>query len=148
MRKEITVTCDLTGRDKGKRFYLKEMDSRSGARWAVRAFLSLGSSGVEIPDNVLDLGMGDLAALGFTALFKIKPQELEPLLDELVACARYVSDSNVKLALDAGEIVEEVATWFWLYKEVFDLHTGFFTRAARSGSDSTSQTAAPATPVA
>lgn len=133
MRKTETVTITAEGRDKGKRFALTEMPATQAEKWALRAFMALAKSGLEIPDDVQNMGMAGIAALGFQALAGISFQDAEPLLDEMMACVQCVPSAGVVRVLIEDDI-EEVATRFTLRRDVFELHTGFFSRAAPSTS--------------
>lgn len=133
MRKVQTVTIAAEGRDKGKAFLITEMPASQAEMWALRAFMALAKSGLEVPDEVQTMGMAGIAALGFQALAGITYQDARPLLEEMFDCVEHVPSPNVVRALIEDDI-EEVATRLQLRRDVFDLHTGFFSRAAPSTS--------------
>ena len=136
MRKTATVTIDAEGRDQGKVFFLTEMSAADAERWALRALFALMNTGVEIPDDIAESGMAGIASLGLSAITKLPYEAAEPLLADMWACVQFIPDPSkpqVKRFL-MDEDIEEVATRLKLRKEVFDLHTGFFTSAASSTS--------------
>lgn len=136
MRKEAKVLIARENRDKGKLFLIREMPTMKAEKWAIRTFLALASSGVEIPKEVSDAGMAGIASLGIKALGYIKFQEAEPLLDEMIACVSIIPDPNnhavVRNLVESD--IDEVTTLLQLRKEVFELHTGFSIPGAPSGS--------------
>lgn len=137
MRRTIEVKIEDEGRDKGKVFVLTEMPASQAERWAVRAFLALAHSGVELPDNIEGAGMAGIAVLGFTALSGVKFEEIEPLMNEMFACIKIKPDpSNGNIIRDLIEQdIEEVSTRLTLRQRVFELHTGFSLADVQSKSD-------------
>jgi hypothetical protein len=130
MRKTADITIQADGRDKTKTYRLTEMDAIKAEKWAIRCIMAMGKGGVTIPEE-LPRSMAGIALLGLGALLKMNYEDAEPLLDEMFACVQIVTSSGaVRPATFDGDI-EEVATRFQLRKEVFELHTGFFERAAR-----------------
>jgi hypothetical protein len=132
-RKTLTVTIDADGRDQDKAFLIKEMPAAQAEKWAARAFLALAKSGVQIPENLASAGLAGIAALGIKALGGMAFEDAEPLLDEMFQCISIIPDPSrpgVVRALIEDDI-EEVATRLRLRKEVFSLHTSFFSSAAR-----------------
>ncbi len=133
-RKETTWTA-TNGRDEGKTFFITEMPARQAHKWATRALFAAINGGATIPDDVAEMGMAGLAALGIKALSGMKPEQAEPLLDELLTCVQIIPDPtkpNVKRKLmeEAGD-VEEPITYFKLQKEVLALHLDFSTADAK-----------------
>lgn len=135
MRKTTVVVIDAEGRDRGKRFFLREASAAAAERWATRATLALARSGVNLPDNVEGAGWAGLAVLGFQALSRANFEDIQPLLDEMWQCVAYVPDARHPEitrpvmwgdpVTGEGSDVEEVATIFRLRMEVFSLHSGF-----------------------
>jgi hypothetical protein len=131
-------------RDGGKRFYIRELASRPAEKWAARAFLALTHSQVDLPARVgsdVRRARGSMAEIATLARLvgHLNFPELDPLLDELMACVRFVVDEGLASSTagaqgtrpihDAGDDnddVEEVATRWLLRQEVVDLHIGFF----------------------
>jgi hypothetical protein len=117
-------------RDNGKVFVLTEMDAYRGQDWALRALLALAASGVQLPENALTTGWQGLAAFGVRALLQAPYGLLRPLLDEMLAQAKYQHAPGQPLqtltADAAGNCpVEEIKTFVTLQAALFKLHTGF-----------------------
>lgn len=128
MARESKDWTATTRRDAGKTFRLTEMSAWAAEKWAIRAFMALGKSGVDIPEDVQALGMAGIATLGFKALAGADFGDAEPLLDEMMGCVQFVSSAgHVRNLQDAD--IEEVATLLALRAEVFKLHTDFFGNA-------------------
>ena len=137
MRKTSVVTIETEGRDQGKMFKLTEMSAVQAERWAMRAFFALMNTGVEIPPDIAELGMAGIASMGLQALGKLPYEAAEPLLDDMWSCVQTIPDPTKKnvARFVMDDDIEEVGTRIFLRKEIFDLHTGFFTAAASSTSD-------------
>ena len=119
-------------RDNGKVFVLAEMDAYSGQDWAMRALLALAASGVQLPDGALNSGMAGLAGFGVMALLQAPYGALKPLLDEMLAQAKYEHHDTKGKAMPPQPIVqgpncqiEEIKTFLTLHKALLQLHTGF-----------------------
>jgi hypothetical protein len=126
-RKEKIVAISLEGRDAGKRFLITEMPASQAERWAIRAFLALSHSGVDLPPDVLGMGMGALISQGLHSFVGLSWTEAEPLLEEVMTCVQALPDPNddrIRRGLVESD-TEEVETRFYLKMEVLDLHTGF-----------------------
>lgn len=135
-RKQLDIVISAEGRDKGKMFQITEMPSTKGEKWAIRALLALGRSGIDIPDDMMSQGMAGLAnavaTWGIASLMKCDFNDLEPLLDEMTACVKCVPDTTrpeVTRALVEDDI-EEVVTRLSLRKDILALHIDFFTAVA------------------
>lgn len=128
-RKEVEVRIpEVEGnRDSGKLFLLKEMPASQAEKWATRALLALGKSGLDIPEGA---GMAELAAIGVRYLFGASFRDIEPLMDEMFACIQIYPDptrqKNPMPRPLIEEDIEEVSTRLQLRAELFTLHTGFF----------------------
>lgn len=138
MRKDeiVTVPAWDGGRDGGKQFLIKEMSSMRAEKWAYRAVLVIESSGQSIPPNVKGLGMVGIAILGLNIFLqgRIDPVKLEPLMDEMMTCVKFIRDPSVRdtttgdpIATDlvSDDDIEDVKTRLWLRSEVLRVHTGF-----------------------
>ena len=156
MRKTKVVTIPTTGgRDAGKVFLLTEMDAARAERWATQAFFAMAANGVDIPPEIMNLGLGALAAVGVRAILTAKFEDALPLLDEMMTCVAVVPDPkkpDFTRPIDNDDI-EEVATRLMLRSEVFELHTGFSvaaflselgTKAAARGSNQSNMQTSPA----
>lgn len=125
--KLITIPQAEGNRDSGKTFLLTEMSAAQAEKWALRALGAIANSGLDIPPDVMQLGMGALVAVGFKGLLTMQFDEAEPLLDEMMGCVVIVpnpKEPNVVRPVD-DEDIEDVTTRLMLRSEVFDLHTGF-----------------------
>lgn len=147
MRKTAIITISAEGRDSGKVFVLKEMPATKAEKWAVRAFFALNRAGIEIPEDIVQMGLAGIAMIGFKMLGSVQFEDAEPLLDEIMGCVSIMPDPKrpdvVRPLVDRGtdgDDIEEVPTRFHLRMEVFTLHTGFTFADVRS-----KLTSAPAT---
>lgn len=131
-RKTASVTVTMEGRDKGKMFFLTELPASQGEKWAARAFLGLAQGGVEIPDDVRMLGLGGIATIAVSAFGSMPWHIAEPLLDEMMSCVQAMPDPSKPEILRKliDDDTEEIPTRLWLRKQIIDLHTDFFARAA------------------
>ncbi len=126
-RKTIQVTIQDEGRDFGKIFQITEMSATSGELWAMRAFMAMAKGGMDIPDNIRDLGIIGLFKMGIEGFAKAPFEVVSPLLDELMQCIRIIpsaSNPGVVRSLVEDDI-EEIITRLKLKKEAFLLHVDF-----------------------
>ncbi|BBT89459.1 hypothetical protein ACEV6G_08370 [Enterobacter ludwigii] len=131
-RKELYYTVEDKGRDNGKKFYIREMSATQAEWWAIRAILAMANNGINLPDNLSDMGMAGMAKVGLEMVAKIPPEDARPLLDELMKCVQAVpnpDDQSIKRPL-IDDDTEEVITRLKLRGEVFKLHVDFLTAAA------------------
>ena len=150
-RKEITVTIETEGRDQSKVFLIKELSAQKAEDWAARLLLALTRNGVQVPENVLDMGMAGIAAVGIRSIGGIPWDQAKPLLDEMMACVRIQpspSRPNIIRALidrgDDGDDIEEITTRITLREAWITLHTGFsiagfLSKSREAAEDSTRQ---------
>lgn len=128
-RREKHITIDADGRDKGKVFVLTEMPATAAEKWAIRAFLAMGQSGVEIPDDIASAGLMGIASMGVRAILGMPWQLVEPLLDEMWACVAFIPNPGQPGTVVTGHMldtqIEEFGTRLLLRQEVLDLHLGF-----------------------
>ncbi len=144
-RRTATVTVTAPGRDQGKTFELTEMSAAQAEDWALRAFLALARSGVEIPEDVEASGFAGIASLGLRAFGGMTHADAKPLMDEMfTSCVQHVPDARNPLVRRGlvDDDTEEVGTRLWLRGEVLKLHVDFSTvaallssRTAATGSD-------------
>lgn len=126
MRKIKDFVVSDEGRDKGKCFVITEMPVAKSEKWAIKALLALGRSGVEVPDDIFQAGMAGLIIVGISKLLHLNFSDAEPLLDEMLECVQRRPDpSHPDLLLPLGNEVEEVKTLVQLRAEVLALHTNF-----------------------
>ncbi len=115
-------------RDNGKKFLLTEMASRPAEKWADRAFLALAHSRADLPSG-RGRGMAWIEQVQRLA-GHIHFPELEPLMDEIMACVQRIEPGTeyVRPLIDLGtegDDIEEVSTRHFLRSEVIALHVGF-----------------------
>lgn len=126
MRKTLTITGTV-GRDAGKTYLLTEMSASRAEKLAARALLALTRAGVDIPDDLLELGFSALVALGLRQFGKLAYEDAEPLLDEMLGCVQFVPDVGKMMVTRPliEDDIEELATRLFLRSEVVALHVGF-----------------------
>lgn len=126
-RKIIKFTAE-SGRDKDKVFVITEMPASQAEKWAMRAFLAISKSGVEVPAGIeMETGFAGIAKLGLTFISKLPFDVAEPLMDEMMGCVKIqpnATNPSVVRELIEDDI-EEVATRIKIRLEVFKLHAGF-----------------------
>lgn len=136
--KSLTITRDMVvtqdSRDVGRTYVITEMSASSGEKWAARAWLAVARSGAEIPPEFLGSGWAGIAVLSLQALRFSRYEEIEPLMDELFKCVRFLPDrQHPDRVRDLFEDdIEEIETRVLIRKEVLDLHTGPFVEGVRS----------------
>lgn len=126
----LKVALGPANRDNGKVYVLTEMSAAAAERWGMRMFLALKGSGTEVSEASQRLGMVGVAFAGINAFLRapVDFADLEPLLDEMMACVKIVRDEHYPdLATDLAspDDVEDVQTRLWLRSEVLKLHTDF-----------------------
>jgi hypothetical protein len=133
-RKTATIVIDAKGRDQGKRFLLTEMPTSVGERWALRAFMAMVQSGVDLPEGIEFSGLVGLATIALKSLSAIPYTEAEPLLAEMMECVQIIPDPSRPMVYRPliEDDIEEIATRFKLRSEVIELHTGFSVAGALS----------------
>lgn len=133
-RQVINYTVDSDGRDKGKCFVITEMSASQAERWAMRALLALMRTNPELPEGSELTGMAGFVATGLKSLSGIRWEDAEPLMEEMMGCVKIMPNpakpSVVRPLID--EDIEEVTTRIELRKQVWSLHTGFFTKGNQS----------------
>lgn len=135
-RRSETITIATEGRDKGKVFEITELPAMQGEKWAMRAFLALAKSGIDLPEDFGSGGMAAIALVGFKALGNVAFADAESLMDEMFTCVDLLPDpSNPQVKRNGAKLlpedIEEVATLLFLRKRIFELHTNFSQLAAR-----------------
>jgi len=126
-----TVTVKLEDRGVEKTFFLTEMSAVDAENWALELFFLMAGAGVEVPDDVANRGLGEIAKMGLDALKGVDFYKAKPLLDRLMDCVQIIPDPNtpyVMRKLDETDI-DDVKTRLLLKKEVFKLHTDFLKAA-------------------
>ena len=130
MRREIDVTIEAEGRDKGKIFHIREMSAEAAEEWATRILLALTRSGIDVPAEMLKGGMAEVAAVKkfvtdtiFNGVGSLDYEEIKPLLQQMMDCVEIREKAAIR-SLTPDDI-EDVATRLLLRSEVFKLHTDF-----------------------
>jgi len=120
------------GKDAGKQFEITKMSADDAEWFAIRAFLALGSSGIEVSDDIQAAGAGGLLKMAVANFFKIKPDVLKPLLDEMMQTVKYIPDPATPMVKRpyATGIIEDVRTKFEIRKTILSFNTDFFDTAA------------------
>lgn len=142
MRKEIDITISDEGRDLGKVFHIREMPASQAEKWAMRALMAVGKSGIDIGEGFAAGGMKNVAILGVYALVRMNFGDAEPLLDELMDCVSIKPSPTIARKLIEDD-VEEVATRIKLKQAVLELHTGFSFGGSLSAQTSQMPTTSP-----
>lgn len=131
-RKTLDYEIKEDNRDAGKRFRLTEMSAMRVEDWATRAFSGMARTGVQIPMELQEMGLAGIASLGLRAFAAMDSAEMRPLMQEMMACAKIIpSNPKVQPREITEDDIEEISTLVTLRKEIFELHSGFFARAAK-----------------
>jgi len=130
MRKTVDITIDAEGRDKGKTYRLTELSAEEAEDWLFAFIMAAARSGVMLPPNIQDLGLAGIATLSLQALGGMQLNEARPLLTKMFSCVKFLSAKGIVRDIADGDI-EEVSTRLRLRKEIVELHTQFFSTAAR-----------------
>jgi hypothetical protein len=119
-------------RDHGKCFLLTEMASRPAEKWGVKFFTALGRAGVEVPPEIMRLGVIGVLFVGIKMLGSMRSEDADPLIDEMMTCVKVMPNQahpEIARALvdlgQEGDDIEEITTRLKLRNEVFVLHVGF-----------------------
>ena len=126
--KQLAVTITAEGDDKGKVFVITKMHAEPLEDWAMRLFLGLARSKVEIPKDIESAGLAGIVRFGFSgAMSQLHIDELRPLMAEMMACVQCIPDpANPAFARPlVPNDIEEVTTRLKLRAEWVQLHTGF-----------------------
>lgn len=131
--KTAVITISAKGRDHGKIFHITEKPAAVTEEFAMRVLFAALNAGAEVPDDVAQMGMAGLVQMGVKAFALIPYDKLQPLFAEMMECVMYQPDKTKPEILRAPTFdgdIEEVGTRLLLRKEIFKLHTDFFTAAA------------------
>ena len=126
-RKEVYVTIAGApgNRDNGKRFLIVELPAYDIEWFYLRAIMALGSSGIAVPQDLVDAGAIGLAILGYQVFTGASPAAIQPLKDEMMErCVHFAPDGDIRMGW-SPELVEEVSTLRALREKWLELHTGF-----------------------
>ena len=148
MRKSVEVRLGPEGgRDAGKVFVVTEMSATAAEKWGLRAFQALAKGNVDIPLDIADGGLPQIAAFGFRAIASASGDDVDWLMARLMDCVAYVPDparpevwrgSGVRESAPnaVGPLlesdIEEAKTRLRLKMEAFEVTLGFSMAAVRS----------------
>ena len=130
-RRIKTVKITDNNRDKDKQFKITEMPPLRGERWARRAVQAVLRANPDLGDALTaDSGtpMVELAKIGFKALGCMDDETADSLSSEMLECVEVLLPDgvNTRKLMHNGDDIEEITTLFELRKQIFILHTGFF----------------------
>lgn len=126
--REVTIQPNKDGsenRDAGKKFLLTEVDAITAEEWGLRALMTLGTSGVVVPQELANLGLIGAVIVGYQAFMGAKQEELLPLWREMLPKTVKSNPSPGVLLPYDPSLFEEVSTLLHLRQQVMELHTGF-----------------------
>lgn len=143
-RKVQSFTVEKANRDQGKTFIITEMSAEDAHEWAVKAIFGIMNAGVDMSDDLVQMGMGGIAMMGLKSLTKLPHSVARPLLDQMRECVQIKQELAIGGArkLMPGDF-EEAITIFELEKIAITMHIEPFI----TGSGLTSESASP-TPAA
>lgn len=146
-RKKTDYSVTAENRDKGKLFELTEMDAWRADQWGLKATLMMAKAGVEIPAELMKIGIIGLVLVGPNRLANCDWKDLKPLLDEIMeACVLYYPTPSVKniSRYPLPNEIEEVSTFYELRRAILDLHGGFTLPVGPFGSQPSGPAGEPA----
>lgn len=129
-RKEVEIKIE-DGRDAGKTFRIVEMGAIQADKWVTKALLLLGKS---------EFNIGVLNHMSFEeilkALSKCDYEQVEKLLNELLACCSFNKDGvSVPMKGDmVDSVIEEWTTVMRLRIEALKVNLGFLEQDVESTS--------------
>jgi hypothetical protein len=131
MRKVKEVVIEAEGRDKGKKFVLREGDVFTAEWWFIRALRIAERAGVDVPGGIMS-GASGVAAIGIMTVLSSAsdPEELRPLLSEMLADVKIITDQKTQhtraLVTDGtNDDIEEISTLLTLRQEWLTMHLNF-----------------------
>ena len=114
------------GRDSARVYRITEMSAYRAEKWAIKALWLIAANGSELPDDLSNAPFAEFVRKGLMSLFKVIFKDAEPLLDEMLTCVSIVTQAGTRQLIIADDF-EDPRTIIKLRKEVFALHTDFFT---------------------
>lgn len=131
-RREKFYTVEENNRDFNKTFVITEMSAFDAESFAIRAGLALLKNNPNIQDEFMDkikdrtISFEDVSFYGFGLFSSINYDDLQILLDDLMACVQIIVDkkSGIRRSIELEDI-EEVGTIITLRKMVLGLHVNF-----------------------
>lgn len=130
--REVTIKAEdgKENRDTGKTFIITEVSAVLAEEWGLRALMTLGTSGIIVPQEIADAGLIGIAIIGYQAFMGARQEEVMPLWREMIpACVQYkppTENAGGAIAMPWNPVlVEEVSTLLFLREQILELHTGF-----------------------
>jgi hypothetical protein len=123
MLKEAEIRIEA-GRDRGKVFVIREMPAYDLEWFAIRAFQALGSSGINVPQEIADMGAVGFCLVAFQAFMGSTAEQIKPLRDEMMKCVFLRSSADAMIPFDP-QLVFEIDTIRKIREAWLKLHTGF-----------------------
>ncbi|WP_281083904.1 hypothetical protein [Klebsiella quasivariicola] len=126
-RKIENITITAEGRDKGKVFVVTEMPASRAEKWAMRALLALGKTGIDLPPGIETMGFAGVVSVGVNLIAKLPFDDANLLMDEMMSCVQIMPDPSRPQIIRAltEDDIEEIGTRITLRKSVFGLHADF-----------------------
>jgi hypothetical protein len=138
MTRRTVVVVGTDGRDKGKNYFIQEMDAWHTEEMATRAYMAMRKAGNDL-STLEATGASGIAQLGLAAFTLMDYRDARPLMDEMMMCVSHVPDPrfpDVRRPLvgpgSAQDDVEETLTIWMLRDRVYHLHMDFSSAAAPS----------------
>lgn len=131
--KQVEVTVEAEGGDRGKRFQITRMDAITADKWGRHVIQAAIKSGASIPESAIAIGMRGVAELGIRIFGGMDTEVADQLIQQLLDQVKSMPDPSnphVTVPLLPSQI-EEADTIAFLYSEAFDLHLGFIIAAAK-----------------
>ncbi len=142
-----TVAVEKDGRDKDKLFEITEMSAWDTNQWGIRCAKQLAKSGIDLPQEIVDLGIAGVVSTfkksliskskeadeygsSFVKAFMVlaagvEEEKLFILLNDLLSCVKFKNKKGDAMDLLIDEHIEDSSTLNLLYSEVFQLHNFF-----------------------
>ena len=153
MRKEKLVKINDRGRELS--FKIKEMAAMKLESWLIRVGLLLAGTGAfdsdktASPTDAIQQAGQILLKGGISSLANIDIDKAQPVLDELLGCCSYVSDTGIEQKLtpeSVDHIIEDVRSLFKLQTEAVKLNLDFLGIANLSSMEQETQSPAQSKP--
>jgi len=122
-----TLKITLTDDGIEKRFLITRLSASATEDWADEFFFALANAGVDIPDEITEMGFSGIMQIGLKTLGKVPYEKAKPLLAKMMTCVQFMpnpEDDRIVRPLIESDI-EDVRNRYKLRKEVFSLHTDF-----------------------
>lgn len=126
--REVTIVQkegERENRDANKTFLLTEVSAVAAEEWGVRAIMALGSSGITVPQEMVDGGLIGAVLVFYQAFMGANEAAIMPLWREMLpACVKHKQAEGIVMPYHAP-MIEEVGTILTLRQQIMELHTGF-----------------------